>query len=419
MAKVLLVDDSETDRALFIELLRTNSDLETSGCDNGEEAVKILQAEVPDIVVTDMRMPKMDGLELVTWVRTHRPETPVVLVTGVGSESLATKALRAGAAGYVPKSDAHEQLRPTIEHLLELKLARSDEGRLADSVVALRYELKLRNDETLIPGVLDLVCQRIETYSQSDPSSIMQVKVAVEHALHNAIYHGNLEIGHELEADPRKRQTRARARCQEEPYRSRHVFVSFQVEPGEVRCVIRDEGAGFDVKEVSSLGLSRSLRGDSGHGLFLMWAFMDKVAFDKTGNSVTLVKSLPARVAGDAGQAGETQTRKTFATMTSRETGRVYELTKTRLTIGRDPSCDVEVSSSSVSHHHCVLFIHEGWWFVRDLNSKNGTKVNGKTRLHYLLRPGCILSVGSQEFEIQYQPHKLGAVGITPPLDPF
>jgi adenylate cyclase len=65
------------------------------------------------------------------------------------------------------------------------------------------------------------------------------------------------------------------------------------------------------------------------------------------------------------------------------------------------------------------MFVHEGWWFVRDLKSKNGVKVNGKAQSKHLVPPASILSVGPHEFSVEYEPHSLGAHGITPPVDPF
>ena len=65
------------------------------------------------------------------------------------------------------------------------------------------------------------------------------------------------------------------------------------------------------------------------------------------------------------------------------------------------------------------MFVHEGWWFVRDLKSKNGIKINGKLQSKHLVPPAAIMAVGPHEFRFDYEPHSLGAHGITPPIDPF
>ena len=427
MAKILLVDDSATDRTLFAGILEQEEDFSVSVCNDGEEAISAIEADSPDLVLTDMQMPKMDGLQLVTEIRERHPSIPVILVTGRGSESLATKALRAGAAGYVPKSHSGDLLTETIRHVLSLVEAGSSDDRLRPLTSVVHYEWDLENDETLIPGLLQLVRGRIEEFSSCDAVTLLQLEVAVEHAILNGIYHGNLETPPESFAamDHSAKQATARQRNSTSPYRDRRVHVAMHLTPSEARFIVRDQGAGFDVKEVSSLGLTHSLRGEFGHGLFLMWAFTDKVVFDKTGTSVTLIKRLAAPKPADAppkkAKADEQpeDLPEVLAQLQAKDGGKAFDLTRKRVTIGREPSCDIVVNSPSVSHHHCLVFLYEGWWFVRDLKSKNGIKVNGKHCTHHLLPPAGILSVGPLEFEMKYQPHKLGAVGITPPIDPF
>jgi CheY-like chemotaxis protein len=426
MAKILLVDDSATDRSLFAGILEKESDFSVKSCNDGEEALAAIEVAAPDIVLTDMQMPHMDGLELVTRIRQQHPGIPVILVTGRGSESLATKALRAGAAGYVPKSNSGELLTETVRHVLDLVATQQADSRINVLTSTVRYEWQLENDETLIPGLLQLARQRITELSDCDAVTLLQLEVALEHAILNAIYHGNLEFKQHsgVEFDHASKQREAKLLNAQPPYCDRHVHVAMHLTPSEVRFVVRDEGRGFDVKEVSSLGLTHSLRGEFGHGLFLMWAFMDKVVFDKTGTSATLVKNFDApkpasETAEKPKEAPPEDLPEVLASLRPSDGGKASELTRKRVTIGREPSCDIVINSAAVSHHHCLVFLYEGWWFVRDLKSKNGIKVNGKQCSQHLLPPAGILSVGPHNFQMEYQPHKLGALGITPPVDPF
>ena len=73
-----------------------------------------------DVVFMDIRMPEMDGLQLVQEMRTRHPAVPVILMTGYGSGEIAMKAPRKGAASYVPKRLLHETLIDTIDQVLEL-----------------------------------------------------------------------------------------------------------------------------------------------------------------------------------------------------------------------------------------------------------------------------------------------------------
>lgn len=421
MPDILLVDDSQVDLRLFSELLGKESGFNVRTCSDGAAALESMEESLPDIVVTDMQMPVMDGLELVKHVRERHPNTPVILITGYGSEDIATKALRAGAAGYVPKSNSAELLCTTIHHVTELGRTFHIDDRINKLTSMLQYELKLDNDEALIPGVLQLVRQRVSEIAKVDCVNLLQIEVALEHAILNGIYHGNLDFKQHagIDFDVKSRMREAKILNSRPLYSSRKVSLAMRVTPDEARFVVKDEGSGFDVKEVSSLGLTQSLRGDFGQGLFLMWAFMDKVVFDRKGSTVTLVKHFERAETETPTETTEAPPKDAMVLLHYGGGKKIFAINKERATIGRDESCDVRIDASNVSHHHCLLFLHEGWWFVRDLKSTNGIKVNGIKRDSHLLPPSATLSVGPHDFTVEYQPHKLGAVGITPPIDPF
>ncbi|MGQ9503731.1 MAG: FHA domain-containing protein [Thermogutta sp.] len=90
-------------------------------------------------------------------------------------------------------------------------------------------------------------------------------------------------------------------------------------------------------------------------------------------------------------------------------------LLKKRLIVGRRESCDIVLRFSNVSAQHCELFVVSGYWYVRDLHSTNGIKVNGTRVRERRLDPGNILSIAKHQYEIRYNPIELGAVGPPPP----
>ena len=106
MPTVLVVDDSSVDRSRIGGLLLKSSELNVEYAIHGAEAAQRIAQSPPDLVLTDLIMPEMDGLELVAYVAVHHPQIPVILMTGKGNEETAVRALQAGAASYVPKSMA-------------------------------------------------------------------------------------------------------------------------------------------------------------------------------------------------------------------------------------------------------------------------------------------------------------------------
>jgi adenylate cyclase len=92
-------------------------------------------------------------------------------------------------------------------------------------------------------------------------------------------------------------------------------------------------------------------------------------------------------------------------------------LLKTSLLVGRRESCDIVLRFTNVSAHHCQLNLSGGYWYVKDLNSRNGLKVDSVRVQEKRLDPGSILSIAKHSFEVQYSPAELGAVGPPPGED--
>jgi CheY-like chemotaxis protein len=100
--RLLVVDDDQDVRELLAEYLGVNGyqvDLAASG----PEALRCLAAQAPDLVLLDVTMPGMDGIETLAEIARRRPGTPVVMISGNGDVGSARRAVELGAVGYVPK----------------------------------------------------------------------------------------------------------------------------------------------------------------------------------------------------------------------------------------------------------------------------------------------------------------------------
>jgi adenylate cyclase len=95
--------------------------------------------------------------------------------------------------------------------------------------------------------------------------------------------------------------------------------------------------------------------------------------------------------------------------------GDTIPLKKDDLLVGRRESCDICLRFANVSAHHCQLTCRGGYWYVKDLNSRNGTKVNGRRVTQKRIDPGDTISVAKHDYEFVYSPAELGAVGPPPP----
>ncbi|MCP4082203.1 MAG: response regulator [Planctomycetaceae bacterium] len=288
MAIVLVVDDTAVDRRLAGGLLEKSDNLEVVYANNGGEALDSIRQNAPDLVLTDLQMPDIDGLQLVTTITEEYPDIPVVLMTAHGSENAAAQALANGASCYVPKTELADELMPTVSQILSTADSDQRYKKLISCSTQSCFEFELPNDPDLIDPLIDLVQQVIASMDLFDWASRVRLGVALEHALGNAIYRGNLEIGRNSTdiLDPQLVQERSRA----EPYRDRHVFVSAQITREKAEFVIRDQGPGFDVSQVPDESDPDSFREGAGRGLVLIKAFMDSVHFNDKGNQISFTK---------------------------------------------------------------------------------------------------------------------------------
>ena len=118
-ASILLVED-EPGIQLAIRGLLQRAGYTMSVVGAGADALAALEASPFDLVLTDLSLPDgVTGLDLVRYVREHRPGTPVVLITAYGSENIAKEAIAAGAFDYVPKPFNNEEIRAVVTRALE------------------------------------------------------------------------------------------------------------------------------------------------------------------------------------------------------------------------------------------------------------------------------------------------------------
>jgi CheY-like chemotaxis protein len=289
----LVVDDSALDRHLAGGLLK-RAGIGVTAAESGAVALEHMQRSLPDIVVTDMQMPDMDGLELTGEIRARFPNVPVILMTAHGSEELAVKALHVGAASYVPKRSLAHDLVSTVHGVLELSRARRASLRVIASLDQIESRFVLDNDVSAIPVLVGHLESDLTRLKLCDETGLLQIGVALREALVNAIYHGNLELSSELrEIDGGKPYHDLAARRRNEaPYRDRRVRMTAVQRPHEVRYTITDEGPGFDPTVLPDPTDISQLERVSGRGLLLIRTFMDEVQHSPEGNQITMMKRL-------------------------------------------------------------------------------------------------------------------------------
>jgi two-component system chemotaxis response regulator CheY len=119
--KILIAEDSLTMRSLIVSTISAMGDYDTVEAANGFEALRILPREKVDLIITDINMPDINGLELVSFIRNNEnyQETPLIIISTEGSERDREKGMSLGANAYLVKPFAPEQLQQLIRDYLK------------------------------------------------------------------------------------------------------------------------------------------------------------------------------------------------------------------------------------------------------------------------------------------------------------
>jgi CheY-like chemotaxis protein/anti-sigma regulatory factor (Ser/Thr protein kinase) len=292
MPSVLVVDDSPLDRHLAVSLLKRSPDYTVFEAIDGQDGLAKIELHLPDLVVTDMMMPKLNGLELVAAVKDEYPLLPIILMTSMGSEEIAVQALQKGAASYVPKRSLSSELLEIVDRVLTGTQEVRGRSRLLTRLTRYEYSFTLENQLDLVCAIASFLREEAIRLRLCSRSECMRLGVALEEALLNSYYHGNLEISSKLrEEDHKLYHETAQRRSQESPYCERHIYVSVKITRTQAIYSVRDEGTGFDPSSLPDPTDPANLDRPCGRGMLLMRTFMDNVIYNDKGNEVTLFKN--------------------------------------------------------------------------------------------------------------------------------
>src|SRR5439155_16920020 len=101
---------------------------------SGEDALRRLAEPGYHLVITDLSLQGVSGMDVLRWVRERAPETAVIMITAYGSEKIAVQAMKLGAADYIPKPFDNDELRVVVRRVMETALLKRDHRRLLQQV---------------------------------------------------------------------------------------------------------------------------------------------------------------------------------------------------------------------------------------------------------------------------------------------
>jgi DNA-binding response OmpR family regulator len=290
--RILVVDDEEQ----IIDILTLNFrkwGYEVESAMDGETAFRMIMKSPPDLLVTDIKMPKMTGLELIQRLKREGVEIPVVVITAYFDIDNAIQAIRLGALNFFKKPFDFRIIRNAIFKIEKMKYSQ------VEKAVALKYYKKgeisfvIPSNVDLIDGISKYITDRAAELGYISGPQKFYFQLAIDEAISNAILHGNLRIKEleERNSDGRTREELYRERIAQPGYFDKKVTVTATIEPSKLEIAVRDEGEGFDQTELPDPTDNENVFKYHGRGIFVIRNVMDDVRFNAKGNEITMVKT--------------------------------------------------------------------------------------------------------------------------------
>lgn len=288
--KILIVEDDPASR-LFLESLLESNNYDFRSAENGIEGLNIFDEYNPDIVLTDIRMPIMDGLELLEAVRDKNSDAIVVIITAFGSENYAIQALHLGANNYLKKPVSGQELLRLLKKYKAIVSGKYSPEALPGKLINRTFSIEFKTEFSKIPKIVDKIM--IESTLEIEDSEKVNIELGMVELITNAIEHGNLGISYiekQKALDEGNLNELFEERLKNETFRNRKIKVDFLADNEKYQWTIEDEGEGFNWKNIPDPTDQEHILELNGRGIFISKFLFDKVEYFGKGNIVTATK---------------------------------------------------------------------------------------------------------------------------------
>ncbi|EMY76430.1 response regulator receiver domain protein [Leptospira weilii serovar Ranarum str. ICFT] len=290
--RILFLDDEEMIRDLFREIFGILHDLTLAG--TAEEALEICKTDSFDLIVTDVRLPKMSGIDFVSKLRDREINTPFIVITGNQDIDISIRALRLGAVDFFIKPFRMDAIRQSLQKFENLfissqELIGKNHFQMTESKQRFSIKPSLKN----LNQYVNLVMRSISLIPGIHTDDILGIKLALYELLGNAIEHGFAGISYDnkskLLASDADYVDHVDRICE-----SLNGTVQLEVgfENQKVNVSLKDHGTGFDPAKVPDPVTDPNASYLSGRGIFLVRMNVDALVYNEIGNEVSFSRTL-------------------------------------------------------------------------------------------------------------------------------
>jgi CheY-like chemotaxis protein/anti-sigma regulatory factor (Ser/Thr protein kinase) len=294
---ILIVDDEDSILVMLSDYF-TSLTYPVTTTRTAEAALKILKENRQiALIITDIDLPGISGIELLKIVRETKPEIPVAIITGLRTLDTAVSAIKNGAYDYLTKPFELGEVRKVVEKVLGYRSTAKKRKQIFCFTDAMSIKFDVPTNRLDANVVAEYLARFLVNTGFCNEDEFHQFYVAFTETVINAIEHGNLELsslvkGEDFEKIKAFEELRE-ARLENPKYGNRKVSITFLYNQDCFSLTITDQGAGFNWKKyVTDKNQFYHISAEPyGRGFMLIHHTIDEVYFNEAGNSITLVKS--------------------------------------------------------------------------------------------------------------------------------
>jgi FixJ family two-component response regulator/anti-sigma regulatory factor (Ser/Thr protein kinase) len=290
---IAVVDDEEEIRSVLNKKL-TKIGYNVITLDEAEGLLDILKnnEKAIDLVISDIKLPGMDGIELLRQIDRLETPIPVLLITGHGNIEHAIQALRYGALDFIRKPFDLSEITSSVNRTLRNKREEKMTDNLGQYILYEKRMFELPSDSTACNVISYILTKDLTSAGFCNRTTAGNISLALKEAIDNAMIHGNLEITSDLvetkgikefyeEVDKRKSLKK---------FTNRKVTVYYELVKDYVEYIIEDDGRGFNFEMLPDPRDPENFYKNSGRGLLIIRTLMDEVDWNEKGNTIRLRK---------------------------------------------------------------------------------------------------------------------------------
>lgn len=290
--KILIVDD-EPGTLEYMALMADRAGHEVRTALDGESGLRAFKEYKPDLIITDLQMPGLSGLEMLEAIRRENRRVIVIIVTGHGDERSATEALRLHANDYINKPVRPRQMDALLRKYAGIVESSNIAHQIPGMVVERHTTIRFDSRVEMVPEIADFLLS--DAASLLGEEERLGVHLGLNELIMNAVEHGNLRISADEKSAAMSEGQQGLARLYQNrladaELAARRVTVEFRLRDGKCEWVISDEGDGFDYNRVSDPTRTAGLASLTGRGIYLSRYQFDELEFLGRGNQVRACK---------------------------------------------------------------------------------------------------------------------------------